>query len=128
MSFVDVPLYAGALGKAVAGLVLSKTGAMVLEVATGSVVDHNSGDTYTLSSAQDHVFTSDSTHAKRVQILLVENGTTTDIWVDEFLLDDLTRPADIPSGYSMILDLGWFDFEAAETDLDNATIYRREWL
>jgi hypothetical protein len=128
MAFQDAPIHPGLLGFIMSGLGVSKTAAMTLEVATGSAEDYRIGETYTLSSSQNHVFTSDATYAKYAQISLVDNGSITDIWVDEYKLDGDEGPADPPSGYKVIQSLAWFEIAAGETNLDNSTIFRRTWV
>ena len=128
MAFQDMPFDAKLVGFIMSGLAVSKTAAMTLQVAPGSAEDYRTATTYTLSSAQSHVFTSDVTYKKRAQISLVDNGSITDIWVDEYLLDGLEEPAYPPAGYSVIQALAWFEIPIGETDLDNATIYRRTWV
>jgi len=128
MAFQDMPLDPKLLGKIISGLAVSKTAAMTLQVATGSVENYRADTTYTLGSAQSHVFTSDSTYAKRAQLSLINNGSITDIWADEYLLDGLEGPAPPPTGYTVIQALAWFEIAAGETDLDNSTIYRRTWV
>lgn len=125
MAFTDMNLIAGLVGKAVTGLGLTKTAALTLEVATGSVTHHRTGTTYTLASAQSKVFTPDTTYAKQVFMAIIDNGSTTDLWVDGYLDDGLSTKGDPPSGYSEVLTIGWFLLAANETDLDNSTIYRR---
>jgi hypothetical protein len=127
MAFQDAPIHPEPMRKINSGLGVSKTGAMTLQVETGSVKDYQIGVTYMLASAQSHTFTSDATYAKRCFLGLINNGVTTDIWADEYLLDGLEQPADPPTGYTLIQALAWFDMDAGETDLDNATIYRRTW-
>jgi hypothetical protein len=128
MAFVDHQINAGLCGKTVSGLGLTKTAAMTLEVASGSVTDHQTGTTYTLASAQNHVFTSDSTDPKNAFMAVIDNGSTTDLWVDEYVDDGTLMRDDPPSGYSVVLEIGWFSFAANETDLDNASINRRVYV
>ena len=128
MAFVDKKLLSGQVGKTVSGLGLSKTAAMTLEVATGSITLHLTGVVSTLSSVQSNVFTSDSTYKKVVFIALIDNGSTVDVWFDEYVDDGLNKRGDVPSGYKIISDIAWFTIAVNETDLNNTSIYRREWL
>ncbi len=125
MAFTDRNLNAGQAGVTVSGLGLTKTAALTLEVASGSATHHDTGTTYTLGSAQNKVFTADSTDVKQVFLAIIDNGSTTDLWVDSYVEDGLTGRADPPSGYTRVLTIGWFEIAANETDLDNSTIYRR---
>jgi len=128
MAFSDHELFAGLAGKTVSGLTLSKTAAMTLELATGSVILHRTGVTHTLAAAQSHVFTSDPTKPTRVFMGLVDNGTTKDLWVDSYVDDGSKIQANPPTGYSLILPVAWFTIAAGETDLANAAINRRVWI
>ena len=127
MSFSDKPLLQGLVGKTVSGLALSQTALMTLEVASGSVALQQDGVTYTLASAQSHVFTSDATFQTQCFIGLIDNGATTDIWVDEYVDDGFNTRGAIPAGYELISAVGWFAIPVNETDLANATINRRVW-
>ena len=128
MAFQDIPLKAGKSGLTVSGLSLVKTAAMTLEVAAGSVKLHKSGVTYTLGSAQSHAFASDPSLPTKIFMGLVDNGGTTDLWVDAYVDDGAKAEADPPSGYTLIVALAWFTIPAAEIDLANATIRRRTWV
>ena len=128
MAFVDKQLNAGTDGKTVTALGLTKTAPMTLEVAAGSVKLHATGVTYTLAAAESHVFTADSTNPTRVLMALIDNGTTTDLWVDAYVVDGLNEKGKIPAGYSYIADIGWFDIAANETDLLNGDVNRRVWI
>jgi hypothetical protein len=129
MSFFDLPLYAAPLGKSVSGLVVSKTGIMTLEVATGSITLQVNGAVHTFDTIESHTFTSDASFKKSVFMGIITNGgTSAALWVDEYLDDGKTIRSSPPVGYFAILDLCWFYIPAGETDLDNTIIYRREWL
>ena len=125
MAFVDKNLKAGLIGKTVSGFDISQTAAMTLQVASGSVTLHSTGVIYTLAAAESHVFTSDPSNVKRCFMGIINNGATTDLWVDEYINDGNTTQADPPAGYSLIHALAWFDIAAGETDLVNSTINRR---
>lgn len=129
MAFVDHPIDDGLIGKTVSGLAVSQPAAMQLQVATGSVLVHQTGTTYTLATAQSHTFTSDSTYKKQCFVALVDNGTTTDIWVDEYLDDGTRTRADPPTGYSVIQDLAWFEIAVSETNIvTGGTVNRRTFV
>ena len=128
MAFTDIELNSGLAGFSISGLTLSKTALLTLEVASGSVTVHQTGSTYTLATAQDHSFTADATNSKKVFMGLIDNGTTTDLWVDSYIDDGNTQRAAPPSGYNLIREIAWFDLAANETDLDNSTIYRRAYI
>jgi hypothetical protein len=125
VSFADLPLKPR--NKKITGLALSQPGLLPLELAAGSVLDYRAGATYTLAAPASHTFTADATLTKKVFMALVDNGTTTDLWVDEYLDDGFTRRADVPAGYTRVIDVAWFDLPANETDLANVTINRRTW-
>lgn len=125
MAFTDRNLDAGRAGLTVSGLGLTKTAALTLEVASGSVTHHSTGTMYTLTSAQNKVFTADSTDIKQVFMAIIDNGTTTDLWVDSYVDDGLTGRADPPSGYIRVLTIGWLEIAVDETVIDNGTIFRR---
>lgn len=118
---------AGSRGLTVTDLGLSKTSAMTLELAAGSVKLHKNGVTYTLATPQSHAFSSDLALPTRVFMALVDNGANTDLWVDAYVDDGNTVQSKPPTGYRHVLDVAWFTIDAAETDLDNATIKRRTW-
>lgn len=128
MGFFDQSMFAAPTGKTVSGLALTKTAAMTLEVATGSVTRQAPGVTSSLDAAESHVFTADSSLPKQVFLGLITNETDTDLWVDEYVDDGSTVRADVPTGWTLIADIGWFTIPAAETNLDNTTINRRVWL
>lgn len=125
MSFADYPIVASLAGLSVSGLTLSKTAALTLEVATGTVTHTVTGLSSTLSAAQNHVFTADATYDKQVYMAIIDNGTTVDLWVDSYVDDGSKVRADPPTGYRDVLTLAWFTLSANETDLDNAIINRR---
>jgi hypothetical protein len=126
MAFVDYALDYGITGKDVSGLGLTKTAAMTLEVATGSVTEQKTGTTHTLTAAQSHVFTADGSNITMVKILLItDDGSNVDVWIDTYV-DDGTKIHDgCPSGFRVIHDIAWFKIAANETDLANSTINRR---
>jgi hypothetical protein len=101
---------------------------MTLELAAGSVNRHGTGTTFTLGAAQSHVFTSDPSLPTKVFMGLIDNGATTDLWVDAYVDDGLTVKGDPPSGYELVLEVAWFTIAAAETDLANPSIKRRTWV
>lgn len=108
------------------GLGISKTGAMTLEVAAGSV--DKDGTTHVLSAAQNHIFSSNPAQITRCWIALIEDGAGgVDIWVDEFVSKSGKTRGNVPGGWNFVCELAWFDIAAGETDLDNATIVRRLW-
>jgi hypothetical protein len=125
--FADLPITAGLAGLTVNNLVLSQTAPMTLELGAGTVNRHRSGSSYTLDSAQSHVFSSDPSLPTRVFMGLIDNGATTDLWVDEFVDDGRTVQAKLPTGYELVIDIAWFTIAAGETDLGNGTIHRRVW-
>lgn len=128
MAFMDLDLIAGLVGKSVSGLGMSKTAAMTLEVATGSVTTFQDAVTYTLASAQNHVFSADATNPTQVFMGLIDNGSITDLWVDTYVDDGLNQQGALPAGYKLILAFAWFSIPANETNLDNTTICRRTWV
>jgi hypothetical protein len=128
MAFNDVPMKAGQSGKTVSGLGLSKTGAMTLELAAGNVNLHRSGGVVTLGAAQSHAFTADPTNPTQVFMALITDGVDVDLWVDAFVDDGRTVQAKPPAGYVVAMEVAWFTIQAAETNLDNATINRRTWV
>ena len=128
MAFADKQLIAGVVGKTVSGLALTKTAAMTLEVATGTVTTHNDGVAHTLAAAVSHVFTADGADVTRVFMALIDNGVSVDVWIDAYVDDGLNRRADIPAGFTVIAGIAWFSIAASETDLDNSTINRRTWV
>ncbi len=125
MAFSDKNLNGGPIGRSVTGLIITKTAAMTLEVASGSVTHQQTGTTYTLAGAENHVFTSDPGSVKRVFMAIIDNGVSTDLWVDEYIVDGINTRGDVPAGYAVVHALAWFDIAAAETDLVNSTINRR---
>lgn len=126
MAFVNYPLDFGAAGRSVSGLDLTKTAALTLEVAAGSVTEHGTGTTHTLASAESHVFAADSTNPTQVLMAIIsDDGSNVDLWVDAFVDDGTKSHADPPAGFRVVHDVAWFTLAAGETDLDNATINRR---
>lgn len=130
MAFVDQELNAGLSGKTVTGLALSQTAAMTLEVATGTVSLHQDGSSHTLSAAQSHVFTADSTNPTQVFIALIsDDGVNVDVWIDAYVDAGLTQHADVPTGFRVVADIAWFTIAANETDIVvNGTVNRRTWV
>lgn len=128
MAFTDLPLSEGLVGKIVSGLALSQTAAMTLQVAAGSIALQQNGVTYTLGSAQSQVFVADATYPKQCLMAIIDNGVTTDLWVDDYVDDGLNVRGSIPAGYIFIQALAWFSIAANETDLANATINRRTFV
>ncbi len=95
-------------------------------MATGSVTEHDTGTTHTLSAAQSHAFTADATYSTRVRMAIItDDGANVDLWVDAFVDSGLTTHADAPAGFRVVKEVAWFDIAANETDLTNATINRR---
>jgi len=125
MAFVDISLLGGPIGKTVVGLELSLTAAMTLEVATGTVTLHHTGGVYTLASAQSHALVADATFDTVCWVAIIDNGSSTDIWVDAYVDDGDTGRADVPGGYVEVHGLAWFTIPPGETDLANVTINRR---
>ena len=125
--FADYPIRMGLAGLVVTGLTLSKTAAMTLELAAGDVTPQETGFASTLGAAQNHVFAADATYPKQVSVGLIDNGTTVDLWVDEYVDkgDGATIHGNPPAGYRAVLSIAWFTLEAGETDLANAVINRR---
>ncbi len=128
MGFLDQPIHAAPTGKSVDGLDLTKTAAMTLEVASGSVTRNVSGAVSTLDDAESHVFVADGALPKRVFMGVITNETDTDLWVDEYVDDGSKVRADPPDGWSLIADVASFVIPAGVTDLDNTTINRRVWI
>lgn len=130
MPLVDVLFDPTRIGKRVIGLEITQSAPMVLSVSAGSLTLLQTGVAYDLSSAVDIDFTGvpDATDVKRVQMNFVFNGTTGEVWVDRILLNGLHRPAAVPVGSTLLIDLGWFNLAANETDLDNGDIFRRVWV
>ena len=125
--FADYPIIASLAGLSVSGLGLSKTAAMTLQVATGSVTPQTTGIASTLGSAQSKVFVADSTYPKQISMGLIDNGTTVDLWVDEYVDpgDGSMVQGDPPTGYRAVLALAWFTLPAGTTDLTDVVINRR---
>jgi hypothetical protein len=117
----------GLAGLVVNGLTLSKTAVMTLELATGDVTPQETGITSTLGAAQNHVFVADATYPKQVYMAVIDNGTTVDLWVDEYVDkgDGATMQGDPPAGYRVVLPIAWFTLPAGTTDLTNVVINRR---
>ncbi len=125
MAFQDVQLIGGQVGRTMINLAITKTAALTLQVAVGSVTLHATGVTYTLEGTQSHTFTPDATRKKMIFMGLINNGVSTDLWVDEHVVDGKLGRARVPNGYTLIQDLAWFELAAAEVDILNATVYRR---
>ena len=128
MTFADKDMIVGQIGKTISGLTLSKTAAMTLEVASGSVTIHQDGYVYTLDTAESHAFTADTKDSTHVIMGIITNDAGTDLWIDKYVDDGKTMRGVPPTGYELILDIAWFTIDANETDLDNVTIYRRNWI
>ena len=128
MGFLNHSTHAAPTGKVISDLALTKTAAMTLEVAAGSITRQAPGVTSTLSAAQSYAFTADSSLPVQVFMGIITNEVSTDLWVDEYVDNGATVRADPPVGWTLIADIAWFTIPAAETDLDNTTIHRRVWL
>ena len=123
--FADYPIIAGLAGLTVNGLTVSQTAVMTLELATGDATPQATGITSVLAAPASHAFASDPTKKTQCYMALVDNGTTVDLWVDEYVDDGKTTLADPPAGYRNVLALAWFEIAAGETDLANSVINRR---
>ncbi len=125
MAFVDKDLLGGLILRSMSGLVITQPAAMQLQVASGSVINLQTGVTYTLGAAQSHTFSSDPTDPSVCFVALIDNGASTDIWFDEYIDTGANTRAAVPTGYTLIQALAWFSIAAGEIDLVNATINRR---
>ena len=128
MAFNDLSILDNLLGKKVTGLDVTKTGPMRLEVAAGSVLFYNTGQTFTMASGDSHTFASDSGNITRAFMAVVGSGSTASLWVDEYVDDGTNEQAAVPSGYKVIAELAWFNTPVDETNLNNTTINRRIYL
>lgn len=124
MSFNDVLASGGTIGKTVTGLGVTATASLTLQVADGTVLEQQTGITFTFTN-QSHTFVSDPTYPTQVFMGVIDNGTSTDLWVDAFVQNGKLNQSDVPSGYRLIQELVWFTMAVGETDLNNTTIYRR---
>ncbi len=128
MPFVDSELIAGLVGKTVSGLALSQGAPMQLDVAAGSVIEHQTGVTHTLAAVESHTFVADGVKDTRCFVgLITDDGANVDVWVDSYVDDGKTGRAPLPAGFRLVADLAWFTIPANETDLANVTINRRVW-
>jgi hypothetical protein len=125
MPFIDVPIEAGRIGKTVSGLAVSQRSAMELEVASGQVELHESGETCQLGQSQVHQFSAHATLWTRVFIGLISNGPNTDVWVDAYADDGTTTQAEVPTGYRLVHELAWFGVAPAATDILSGDVFRR---
>jgi hypothetical protein len=123
--FTDRPLTASLADLKVEGLDISKTGPMTLEVASGQVEQHTSGQVSILEAAEEHTFVADQTKPTQVHMAVVSNGTDVALWVDAYVEDGYTGQADPPDGYSDILSVAWFTIPPGKTDLADVEINRR---
>lgn len=128
MAFKDFTINTNLLGKKITGLDVTKTGPMRLEVAVGSVLFYNTGQTFTMASGDSHIFSADSSNIKTVFMGVVGSGSAANVWIDRFVDDETNERALAPSGYKLIAELAWFDIAVDETNLNNSTINRRVYL
>jgi len=123
--FKDLALYQQALGIKVVGFDLTNPNGLTLEVSAGSVGVDRIGQTFTLASSQSHTFSSHNKWKKRCFMGVISNGTTTDLWVDEFIHDGKTNKSALPSGYTLYLTLAWFEILPGAVDFSESIINRR---
>ncbi|KPK66711.1 MAG: hypothetical protein AMS21_00735 [Gemmatimonas sp. SG8_38_2] len=126
--FIDAPLIAGQIGLAVTGLSVSQKAAMSLDVAAGSVMKHNTGETFTLPAPESKVFVADAVYPTQVFIGLIDNAGTTQVWVDVYVDDGSKQRAPVPDDNVLVCDLAWFTIAPGETDLLNGDVVRRVYL
>ncbi len=128
MAFADKPIHPHVQGKTITGLAVSKTAAMTLEVASGTIQVHQDGVTHTLDAAASHVFAADGVNITRCFMGIVTNDVTVELWVDSYVDDGITTKGDPPAGFRLLQAVAWFDIAVSETDLVNSTINRRTFV
>jgi hypothetical protein len=128
MAFKDLALSQEIVGKSVVGLELTNPTGLTLEVAAGSIKDFATSQTHILSSTQSHTFTSHNKWKKKVFMGIISNGTTTDLWIDEFIHDGKTMKSQLPTGYSLLLTIAWFDLLPNAIDFSESVVNRRVYI
>lgn len=122
MSFNDLELIADEAGMEVSGMGVSKTGALQLTIASGSIT--KGGQVHTLASDAVVNVTADSTNPKYYGIYVRADNGALEIY-ERTHVEDGGEISALPTGYEYVEKLAWFTVPANETNLDNIDINRR---